>query len=393
MNRLHLLEERLDNIERALKNKVFEAKQVGTIYHVCTLKAYLKYILPTDQLVASGKYYNYVYGGDNYVSFTRDKSFVLDSRDDDIILVQIVVDGDKLSEHYKVRPYNDFAFTKDGIRRTWDNPKNREMEECVKGPIKNLSKYVKEVRFDIAACHDLTKEKDLQLLFKNGNTLKHLVYSKFLRGRSANIGVQSGASMEEVLNAMEDWQSVERMQEMLFSYNLQKIKKAIADGADVNKKHDADGYPLVYYCEDDESTSIIKTLLKAGANPNVILDDGNPVLFYTIDNWCNNIAKLLIAAGANVNARDNKGMNSLMHAINAGNNNIIETLIKRKVDINAINDNGDTALIMASRDGNDKAVQMLLEHNANISIVNGAGKTAASVGNKLIKSLIDTYSA
>ena len=33
-----------------LNNKVFEAKHVGTLYHVCSLKDYLKYILPNDTL-------------------------------------------------------------------------------------------------------------------------------------------------------------------------------------------------------------------------------------------------------------------------------------------------------------------------------------------------------
>ena len=149
-----------------LENKVYEAKQVGTLYHVCSLKEYLKYVLPNDQLSASGKYYNFLYGGANYVSFTRDKKFVLDTRDDDIILVQIVVDGDKLSENYKIGPYNDFAFggSHNTVKKKKDDFRKREMEECVKGPIKNLSKYVIEVRFDIAAAEKLTEEPDLNLL-------------------------------------------------------------------------------------------------------------------------------------------------------------------------------------------------------------------------------------
>lgn len=362
MSKASLLEKRLNNIEN--KIKAFEAKQVGTIYHVCTLKAYLEYIIPDDQLAASGRYYNWVYKGDNYVSFTRDKSFVLDSRDDDVVLVQLVVDGDKLSERYKIGPYNDFIFGKKGIRKSKDDFKSREMEEVVKGPIKNISKYIKEVRFDIAATHDLTLEQDLVTLEENRNVLKNLVYFKFLRNKSADLGVSSGTPLEAVLTAMEPWYESERLQELLFSYNINKIRDAIKRGADVNKKHGADGYPLSYYCEDDDSLSIVKTLLKAGANPNVVLDNGMPILLYAIANWCNNIAVALIKAGANVNATDNEGNTILMKTIDFGNYDFVEVLLDYSADVNMKNNKGYTALDFARMSDNDDIISLLEDYDA-----------------------------
>lgn len=342
-----------------LENTICEAKQVGTLYHVCSLKEYLKYVLPNDQLSSSGRYYNYLYGGDNYVSFTRDKKFVLDTRDEDIILIQIVVDGDKLSEKYKIGPYNDFAFggSKGAVKKKKDDFRKREMEECVKGPIKNLSKYVKEVRFDISAAENLTSERELELLRRKRKSLSHLVYNKFLRDRSANIGVNSGASLDETLQAIKAWQAQESVQEMLFSYDLSEIKDAIEIGADVNRKHDANGYPLAFYSDDGDAAPYIKLLLKAGADPNIKVNDGQPLISYTIECMYDDLTELYIKAGANVNASDSNGVTPLMEAAAADNADIVRAIIAAGADVNAKDKDGDTALAYAS----DEEIEDVLE--------------------------------
>ena len=143
------LERRITKLERAF-NLLNEAKQVGTLYHVCTLEAYLKYILPNDELKASGKYYNYLYKRDDVISFTRDKYFTVDVEDITSnvgIILQLVIDGDRLSEKYKIGPYNSMAYADPDIQET--SPEFREMEECVIGPIKNISKYIKDIYFDV----------------------------------------------------------------------------------------------------------------------------------------------------------------------------------------------------------------------------------------------------
>ena len=199
MNR-RILEKRIARLE-SLAN-INEAKQVGTLYHVCSLKDYLKYILPHDQLSSSGQYYNYLYGGNNYVSFTRDQKFVIDTRDEEysFVFIQLVVDGDKLSENYKVAPYNDFAYTKGGKLKDNEDPTRREMEECVKGPIKNLSKYLKEVRFDILATHELTNEPDILTLNKKRKSLKNLVYYRMINECSMDEVEEVRRSLKSVSN-------------------------------------------------------------------------------------------------------------------------------------------------------------------------------------------------
>lgn len=132
-----------------------EAKQIGSLYHVTTLEGVSNYIAPTDTLSGSGKYRNYLLGGEtNVVSFTRDKSFVVSTRVTRIanLLFDFEVDGDRLSEKYKITPYNDFAYDvfSGKVKKDAIDPKHLEHEEVVVGKIHPFSKYVKSVRFCFA---------------------------------------------------------------------------------------------------------------------------------------------------------------------------------------------------------------------------------------------------
>ena len=125
--------ESLLNRVKFLESLVYEGKQVGDIYHVCTVDSYLKYIKPMNILSSSGQYNNWLHNSEtNWVSFTRNKRFTVET--DDIfsskVLLQIVVDGDKLSENYKIEPYNDLAWNYFGSKYdTLDEPKNVNLKK------------------------------------------------------------------------------------------------------------------------------------------------------------------------------------------------------------------------------------------------------------------------
>lgn len=137
------------------KELVSEAKQVGKLYHVTTLDSLIQYIIPTDTLSSSGKYKNWMLGGrTDVVSFTRDKRFVVKTNTNEMarVIYSFEVDGDKLSEKYRVLPYNDFAFNSDSGTLDLDtyNEEELEKEEVVVGKIHPFSKYVTGVRFSIS---------------------------------------------------------------------------------------------------------------------------------------------------------------------------------------------------------------------------------------------------
>ena len=199
MNKLLKLEKRVSRLEKLLRN---EAKQVGTIYHVCNLDSF-NHILKTNTIESSGKWYNHLYHGDEFVSFTRNQYFIpndgLSNITEQNILFQIVVDGNKLSENYRVGPYNDLPC------QGYDIIANREMEEAVKGPIKNASKYIKEIRFDFY--NECVSNKTLTLVSELD---PDLVYFNFIRKRNKEVNyilddanVTNGMTRDEFLDAVE----------------------------------------------------------------------------------------------------------------------------------------------------------------------------------------------
>ena len=353
MGNLNFLEKRLSRLERMFESeRKFEGKQVGIIYHVCTLQSYLDWILPNDTLQASGKHYNWLYDDNDYVSFTRDKYFVVGTKDvqKSKVLVQLVVDGDRLSDRYKVGPYNDFAYGPDGEKVDDSSMvKYREMEEVVKGPIKNISKYIKEVRIDVFDMDNaaLTKIRRAKLDDQN---VKYFHFIKGYQDKSFTTwarenGLRDGTPLNEAMPKFKEFINRNKFNELLFSYDVDDVAKAIKGKADLNAKYPA-GYVLETYADDDSNIEIIEMCLDHGANPNLKFDSGETPLTSAAEFNSAVICKALIDAGANVD------------------------------DTNI---DGDTALIIASRDKSKNAVQVLIGAGADVNAVNSRGETAVSV--------------
>lgn len=352
--RFIFLDKRLSKLEKLFKLKKFEAKQVGIIYHVCTLKAYLEWIAPKDILQASGKYYNWVYGGDDYVSFTRDKYFVVDTKSvrASKVLVQLVIDGDKLSENYKIGPYNDFAFDQDHGEHIDDGElaKYREKEEAVKGPIKNLSKYIKEIRVDVV---DMDKDvlSQIRKAKLDGANVK---YFHFIKGNQDKLftawmkenGVKNGMTLNEVMPKFKKYVNREKIDEMLFSYDIDDIKEAVKKyKVSLNTQYPS-GWVLENYVIDDDYTDIVKYLLDNGANPNLMMEGITP-LGVTAVYDCPNMAELLVNNGADLELAISNGDTALIIGAREGSENTVAKLISLGADVNAKNKSGKTAMSIA----------------------------------------------
>ncbi len=335
------LEYRVRKLEKLLIN---EGKQVGTLYHICDVKQFIKYVLPKDQLKASGKYYNGLYKGNDYISFTRNKYYTLvhDLNDYSGVFIRLVIDGDRLSDNYRIGPYNDVQFDietgefldlpSDGD----DSPKYREQEEVVKGPINNLSRYLKEIQIDVADLSDST----MNALKKSATKLKatRVVYNNFMkRDQSPSVrkcirecGVKDGDDLITVVAALKKAAKANPEPD-LFSQDFNKVKRAIDAGADVNERYER-GYLLGFYCFWGK-LDIIKLLIDAGADVNNREDP--PITHVEGDNA--DVYKILIDNGADVNAKNNDGTTPLHSAALSGNADSVELLINNGADVNAVN--------------------------------------------------------
>ena len=348
--KLQCIENRVSKLEK----KVFEGKQVGDIYHVCTIDSYLNWIKPNNILQASGKYKNWLHNAEtDWVSFTRNQLFTVETDDVEAenVLLQIVVDGDLLSNDYKIGPYNDFAWTVDGEKDdTWDSPEERESEEAVKGPIKNISKYIKEIRFDVRRLDFETIEL-IELTLQN----KGIKYFNFIKDKERitkyllkQSNIKNGMSVEDFLKAVNNPIVYEGM---LFSNNIENVKQAVEDyNCDVNKLYGESGYPLHFHCR-QQHKDIVEYLLSKGADPNQPNADTFERLPLAIAAGRDNadIARALLKYGAEVDKRDKFGKTPLMWAAKSNSREVAKVLIDNGADVNAV-DNNDYTVVQHAPD-------------------------------------------
>ena len=115
-------------------------------------------------------------------------------------------------------------------------------------------------------------------------------------------------------------------------FNINKIKRLIEMGADVNAKTKNDYTPL-YYAVRNDNVVLVKLLIEMGADIGVGTSYGVILLHGAVRR--NNpteenteIVKLLIDLGLDVNAKDYSGKTSLDHAVLASNPYTVRLLLK-----------------------------------------------------------------
>jgi hypothetical protein len=144
-----------------LLKEITEAKQVGTLYHWTSFDSLIK-ILKSNELKANihDDYSSIDFRVKKnpsieikpHVSFTRVKNKT--SGNDHIYALPwaLEIDGDKLSNNYKVSPYSmtDSPKIKAGeyVDSEEEDTYQSEYEERVEGNIKNLNNYIKAIVFD-----------------------------------------------------------------------------------------------------------------------------------------------------------------------------------------------------------------------------------------------------
>jgi hypothetical protein len=105
--------------------EIVEAKEVGILYHFTSLLNIVS-IVEMNELKAKVE---------GYVSFTRDKNFYKTKREiGSSVEASIIIDGNKLSETYKITPYNYLIVPSHYARG--------EEEERIKGNIIGINKYI-----------------------------------------------------------------------------------------------------------------------------------------------------------------------------------------------------------------------------------------------------------
>ena len=223
---------------------------------------------------------------------------------------------------------------------------------------------------------------------------------------------------------------VEKFIEMATVGNIEEVNRAIEIGIEIDELG-AQGYTALMAAADRGHRSLVRILLAAGADPNLLSDDeglgtGMTALMLAAGSFFasnrQQIVRLLIDSGADVNQRGAGGKTAIFYAALAGSGYVdcVETLITAGADLDLHNDRGHTILtavaaaenypifnllmqagastaglesiqlIQAASAGNVDRVQSLLATNVNLDLDRGAaiGNAAAAGHTKIVELLI-----
>lgn len=141
------------------------------------------------------------------------------------------------------------------------------------------------------------------------------------------------------------------------------LRLAGTDPGKINA-HSNDGFTALGLAAYFGHTDLVKSLLVAGADPNIA--SNNPLKVTPLHSACAtsnyDAAELLINHGADVNAKQMQGVTPLHSAAHNGQNRIAQLLIDHGADLNAAMDNGQTPLFMAEDKNFVETAQLIKKH-------------------------------
>ncbi|EET90085.1 MAG: ankyrin repeat domain-containing protein [Candidatus Micrarchaeales archaeon] len=145
--------------------------------------------------------------------------------------------------------------------------------------------------------------------------------------------------------------------------NIDKVKKLLERGADVNKQGE-DGWTALIWAANRRHPDVVKLLVEHGALVDVKTDNGRTALMEISDNAYDvgaamEIISFLVKNKAEIDMRDKDGSTALMLAASQNDFKVVELLVKLGADLTIKDNNGETAAMQAKRNGyNDVAVYL-----------------------------------
>jgi ankyrin repeat protein len=148
---------------------------------------------------------------------------------------------------------------------------------------------------------------------------------------------------------------------------VSEVRSILAAGANPNMRNAIRETPLMLACKNANSV-IARLLLDAGARLDDRDKDGNTPLMHAVrDSRNRGLITLFVTLGASVDQRDRFGCTPLMRAAASGSLLNVRELIKHSADPNAVSKNSETALTFAIVWGHPRVVRSLILAGADVN--------------------------
>lgn len=193
---------------------------------------------------------------------------------------------------------------------------------------------------------------------------------------------------------------------IMSSVKIDKVKAALDKGAKVNTPDSTGRYPLVVAVQYNKPR-IVEFLLSRGADPNI---DDTRALWYSIEIDHIDMLKMLVEAGANVNILDKYGSpfitnvtnpNKIIYLINHGvdpntligpsktpylfqmitlnQKSVIQALVDKGADLTLTDVGGYTAIMKAAQNNYDDLVDFFIKNGVDVNRANDRGEKAIDI--------------
>ena len=159
----------------------------------------------------------------------------------------------------------------------------------------------------------------------------------------------------------------ERLIEGAKTGNLEMVKDALDDGADINKSRNNDDKTPLYAASEKGHLEVVRELLARGAAVDAAIYGGWTPLLVAILKGHLEVVKALLARGASVDAAMNDGATPLYVASQMGHLDVVRELLERGAAVDAAYDGDYTPLLIASAYGHFEIVSELLAAGAKVS--------------------------
>jgi ankyrin repeat protein len=250
---------------------------------------------------------------------------------------------------------------------------------------------------DAGACVNLSDKDDTPLYIASQHGAAEIVKLLLEAGANADIKVYADGRYQTLLDIakaegrtqiaslLEEYAGAEytkrnqatirlmRLADSLKAKDIIELRELITAGADVNVINNR-GFTPLWAASARGYTEMVKLLLDAGANPNVVMCFGTcdggvlsglTALSAALDH--HEVVKVLIAAGANVNAADSWGITPLSNAFRAGLLKTVKLLEEAGAKVYPEiqrNDKTYTSLSIEQQKSYLKIVQLLRDYGA-----------------------------